>query len=98
MQDTGSDLRNREHKEKVTVVGSGLMGRGIGQSFATAGYAVALVDLDGKILEGALKQIKNSLDQLAQAGIVGDAEKILDRISPEINLASGVRGSSLVDR
>lgn len=72
------------------------MGRGIGQSFATGGYTVTLVDLDQKILEAALKDIRTSLGQLSAAGIVTNENAILDRISLESSLDKGVHGSSLV--
>jgi len=86
----------KERSEKISVVGSGLMGRGIAQSIASAGYEVAIVDLEQKILDGALKQMKSSLDQLVEAGVVEDADEIIDRITMATDLAAGVRGSSLV--
>src|SRR5579872_3939263 len=86
----------KERSEKISVVGSDLMGRGIAQSIASAGYEVAIVDLEQKILDGALKQMKSSLDQLVEAGVVEDADEIIDRITMATDLAAGVRGSSLV--
>ena len=42
----------------IGVVGAGTMGHGIAQTFAQAGYAVHLVDVDENILEKALKLIR----------------------------------------
>ena len=55
-----------------------------------------LVDLDQKILERALDQVKTSLNQLSTAGIVANEKAVLSHISLETNLAKGVQGSSLV--
>ena len=51
----------KENTESIVIIGSGLMGRGIGQAFATAGNKVTLVDLNLQILEQAKDQIRKSL-------------------------------------
>lgn len=50
----------------VTVIGSGLMGSGIAQVSAEAGFKVTLVDQDEKILDKALGSIKTSLQRVAK--------------------------------
>lgn len=45
----------------VAVVGSGLMGSGIAQVTAQAGYQVTLVDQNDKILNKAISSIQKSL-------------------------------------
>jgi 3-hydroxybutyryl-CoA dehydrogenase len=83
--------------EKIAVVGSGLMGRGIGQSFASAGYSVTLIDLNQKILDYALQQIETSLKVIEKAGLLkGTRETVLSNISTEPVLSKGVSGSSFV--
>ncbi len=50
----------------VTVIGSGLMGSGIAQVTAEAGYKVTLVDQNDQILNKALKSIKTNLQRVAK--------------------------------
>jgi len=92
--------KNRElpsRDERISVVGAGLMGRGIGQSFASAGYHVSLIDLNEKILDFALTQIDASLKSMEKAGILtGKTEEILSNISTEPVLSKGVSDASLV--
>ncbi len=57
----------------VGVVGAGIMGHGIAQVSAMAGYEVKLSDLSGDILKRALKRIEGSLKKLSERG----------KISPE---------------
>ena len=86
-----------KHDEKIAIVGSGLMGRGIGQSFASAGYRVTLIDLNQKILDFAIHQITSSLKILEKAGLLnGSVESVLSRISTGTELSRGVSGSSYV--
>src|ERR1700733_14504912 len=86
-----------KHDEKIAIVGSGLMGRGIGQSFASAGYLVTLIDLNQKVLDFALDQIGTSLNLMEKAGLLKENSKsILSNISTEPDLSRGVSDSSLV--
>ncbi len=86
-----------KHDEKIAVVGSGLMGRGIGQSFASAGYRVTLIDLNQKILDFALQQISASLKVMEKAGLLNETrETVLSRISTEPVLSNGVSDSTFV--
>ncbi|MCE8001634.1 3-hydroxyacyl-CoA dehydrogenase family protein [Billgrantia ethanolica] len=51
---------------KACVVGAGLMGHGIAQTFAQAGHQVALFDIDEKRRELALSRIEQNLQQLGE--------------------------------
>jgi 3-hydroxyacyl-CoA dehydrogenase len=44
--------------KNIVVVGSGIMGHGIGQTFALGGYEVTLNDISDALLNKALQQIK----------------------------------------
>ena len=44
-------------RKKIVVVGAGIMGSGIAQTFAQAGYEVSLVDMQSEILTRARKLI-----------------------------------------
>ena len=50
----------------ITVIGSGLMGHGIAQVSAMAGYNVILRDIEHSFLEKAISRIKWSLDKLIE--------------------------------
>ena len=50
---------NLEDIQTVAVIGSGIMGHGIAQSFMMSGYTVMLHDLNESILETAITHIKN---------------------------------------
>ncbi len=56
--------------QTVGVIGSGLMGAGIGQVAATAGFETILVDRDPEALVRARKEVSRSLDRLVTKGIV----------------------------
>jgi len=71
--------RELDSVREVTVVGAGTMGHGIAQTFATAGYAVTLVDVSEDILSDAIEKIESSLQQLDPE----ETEDIFGRISPE---------------
>ena len=48
--------------KNITVLGSGVMGHGIAQVSATAGYNVVLRDIKQEFLDKAMEKIKWSLD------------------------------------
>ena len=51
---------------KIAVLGSGVMGHGIAQISATAGYTVALRDIEEAFLQKAMDKIKWSLGKLIE--------------------------------
>jgi 3-hydroxybutyryl-CoA dehydrogenase len=84
--------------QKVLVVGSGLMGHGIGQTFALGGYQVTLNDLDEERLQRALDGIRRNLSLFSEEGLVtpGDAEAALGRIKLDVDLPRAAREVDLV--
>lgn len=64
-----------EDIKQVLVVGTGLMGHGIAQEFAQAGYGVVLNDLTDEQIERARREIQHNLEFLAEQGL-GTAEQI----------------------
>lgn len=52
--------------KKIGVVGSGTMGNGIGQTFASCGYDVVLIDIDQTYLDKAMATIKKSLGKMVE--------------------------------
>jgi 3-hydroxybutyryl-CoA dehydrogenase len=74
---------NLNEIQTVAVIGSGIMGHGIAQSFIMNGYAVMLYDLNESILKTAEAHIKNSLELFRQADLIADAdiEKAMKRLT-----------------
>jgi len=60
-------------KERISVIGSGLMGHGIAQIFALHGHDVRLYDINGDLLKKAMQGIRDNLDAFVRHGIA-DAE------------------------
>jgi 3-hydroxybutyryl-CoA dehydrogenase len=54
--------------KKVGVLGCGLMGSGIAQVSATAGFDVTVLEVDEKFIEKGFAAIRKSLDKLAAKG------------------------------
>lgn len=68
--------------KKVTIIGAGVMGRGIGQKMALEGLSVELVDLNREILDRSLGQIKENLKILVENEYLNqkEADGVLPRI------------------
>lgn len=75
--------------KKIGVVGAGIMGRGIAQVAAQGGFETVLQDVDAKQLEGALAQIRASLDKRVQLEKLSgdDAAQALARLRTTHELA-----------
>jgi enoyl-CoA hydratase/3-hydroxyacyl-CoA dehydrogenase len=84
--------------KKITVLGSGIMGHGIAQVSAMAGYNVALRDIDQSFLDKAMEKIKWSLNKLVEKNKISskDSENILGRISTFVDLKQALDGCDLV--
>jgi enoyl-CoA hydratase/3-hydroxyacyl-CoA dehydrogenase len=84
--------------KNITVLGSGIMGHGIAQVSAMAGYNVILRDIDLILLNKALDKIKWSLSKLAEKNKITqiESETIFKRITPEINLEKSLAGTDLI--
>jgi enoyl-CoA hydratase / 3-hydroxyacyl-CoA dehydrogenase len=83
---------------KITVLGSGIMGHGIAQVSATAGYNVALRDIDQSFLDKAMEKIRWSLNKLVEKQKINanQADSILSRILPVVDLKEALRGADMV--
>jgi 3-hydroxybutyryl-CoA dehydrogenase len=76
--------------KKIMVVGSGLMGGGIAQVCAQAGFEVWLNDVAEESLEKAMTSIQWSLDKLVGKGILKEpVQTILGRINPILEITAG---------
>jgi 3-hydroxybutyryl-CoA dehydrogenase len=84
--------------KKVAVIGSGIMGHGIGQTFALGGYEVTLNDISDELLNKAFFQIRKNLDTFIEFGITTSdaAKEALSRIKPATDLKKTVEDSDFV--
>ena len=82
---------------KILIVGAGIMGHGIAQTFAQAGYQVSLVDVIQKTLDRSLGLIKSSLVTFAQEGLIAQSEipEIIDRITLTSSLEEGAHEADI---
>jgi 3-hydroxybutyryl-CoA dehydrogenase len=83
---------------RVTVVGAGFMGHGIGQEFALGGYDVTLCDLAEAELGHAVQSIECNLEELVHWGIVPAelAATALDKIHTTTMLEEAAKEADLV--
>ncbi len=75
--------------QTVAVVGAGLMGSGIAQVAAVAGYRVVLHDVTAESLDRGMNSMRKSLDKLVQKGTVdaAAADAAVGRVSPTTNIS-----------
>ena len=84
--------------KNITVLGSGVMGHGIAQVSATAGYNVILRDIKQEFLDKAMEKIRWSLDKLVTKEKISkeDGDAIFSRIVPIVDLNDAVKDAELV--
>ena len=83
---------------RIAVVGAGLMGHGIAQEFAQAGYPVGLHDLEEATLDRALGNIQANLTRLASMDWFDGNRtgEVIARIAPTTRLEEVLEGTDLV--
>jgi enoyl-CoA hydratase/3-hydroxyacyl-CoA dehydrogenase len=84
--------------DKITVLGSGIMGHGIAQVSAMAGYNVTLRDIDQAFLDKAMEKIRWSLNKLVEKQKItaNQADSILNHILPVVDLREALRGADML--
>jgi 3-hydroxybutyryl-CoA dehydrogenase len=84
--------------KKVCVLGAGLMGSGIAQVFAEAGYEVSMRDIEDRFVQGGLNIIKKNYERAIGKGKMTkeQADGFLSRVKGFVDLASAVRGADVV--
>ena len=84
--------------KNITVLGSGVMGHGIAQVSATAGYNIVLRDIKQEFLDKAMEKIRWSLDKLVTKEKISkeEGDAIYSRITPVVNLNDSVKDAELV--
>jgi len=84
--------------KNITVLGSGVMGHGIAQVSATAGYNVVLRDIEQGFLDKAMEKVKWSLDKLVSKEKISkeEGDAIFARITPIVDLNEAVKDAELI--
>ena len=87
-----------EEIHQIAVLGAGLMGHGIAQSFIAGGYPVMLYDLQESVLNSAEAHIKNSLELFCGADLIESKEigPALDRLTCTLDLKRAVEGADFI--
>src|SRR3954447_13773383 len=72
---------------KVGVVGCGLMGHGITQICAQAGWEVVVREVDQELLDSGIAKIEKQLARAVEKGKAeqGDADAVRGRIQPSLD-------------
>lgn len=83
---------------KITVLGSGIMGHGIAQISAMNGYDVVLRDVEQIFLDIAMNKIRWSLDKLVEKNKLNkqESDKIFARIKPIVELKEALQDADLL--
>ncbi|MCF7624188.1 MULTISPECIES: 3-hydroxyacyl-CoA dehydrogenase family protein [Bacillaceae] len=84
--------------KKIAIIGSGVMGSGIAQSFAVSGYFVTINDIKEELLYYAQNRISENLSLLMEEGALTDREKqgALANITYSVDLKGAVRDADFI--
>jgi 3-hydroxybutyryl-CoA dehydrogenase len=84
--------------KKICVLGAGLMGSGIAQVAAEAGYEVSMRDIEERFVQGGLNIIKKNYERAISKGKMTkeQAEGNLSKIKGLVDLAAAVKGADVV--
>jgi len=84
--------------KKITILGAGIMGAGIAQVSAQAGFEVCIRDMEDRFVENGMTTIKANLDRSVSKGKLApeDAGKIFSRIKGTIDLKTAVQDADMV--
>jgi 3-hydroxybutyryl-CoA dehydrogenase len=84
--------------KKICVLGAGLMGAGIAQVSAEAGYEVSMRDIEDRFVQGGLNIIKKNYERAISKGKTTkeQADALLSRVKGTLDLAEAVKGAQVV--
>ncbi|MDR1686711.1 MAG: 3-hydroxyacyl-CoA dehydrogenase family protein [Desulfovibrio sp.] len=85
-------------REKISVIGSGLMGHGIAQIFALCGHAVRLYDIRREFLDKAMQSVRGNLEALVERGLISeqDAAAAPSRITTTLSLEEAASDADFI--
>lgn len=84
--------------KKICVLGAGLMGSGIAQVCAEAGFEVSMRDIEARFVQGGLNLIRKNYERAVGKGKMTreEAEALLSRVNGTVDLVEAVRGAEVV--
>jgi len=84
--------------KKICVLGAGLMGSGIAQVSAEAGYEVCMRDIEDRFVQGGLNIIKKNYERAISKGKMTkeQADALLSKVKGTLDMAEAVKGASVV--
>jgi 3-hydroxybutyryl-CoA dehydrogenase len=84
--------------KKICVLGAGLMGSGIAQISAEAGYEVSMRDIEDRFVQGGLSIIKKNYERAISKGKMtkDQADALLSKVKGTLDIAEGVKGAQVV--
>ena len=84
--------------KKICVLGAGLMGSGIAQISAEAGYEVSMRDIEDRFVQGGLNIIKKNYERAISKGKMtkDQADALLSKVNGTLDMAEGVKGAQVV--
>lgn len=84
--------------KKVCVLGAGIMGAGISQVIAEAGFTVAMRDIEDRFVQKGLSTIKQNLERAVAKGKLeaSAAAAVLNRITGTVDMQEATAGADLV--
>ena len=84
--------------EKICVIGAGIMGSGIAQISAQAGFETWMVDVKQELVDRGMTTIKTSLGRLVKKGTLSqdDEGRVLTALHPSTNMKAVVKDADFV--
>jgi len=84
--------------KKICVLGAGLMGNGIVQVCAQAGYEVAIRDIEQRFIDGGMNTIRKNLARDVEKAkrTQADMDAILSRVKPTLDLKAAAADADLI--
>jgi len=84
--------------KKICVLGAGIMGAGIAQTAAQAGFEVTIRDMENRFVENGITGIRSNLDRAVSKGKMDTdaADGVMDRIKGTTDLVMAAQDADLV--
>jgi len=84
--------------KKICVLGAGLMGSGIAQVSAEAGFEVSMRDIEDRFVQGGLNMIKKNYERAISKGKMTkeQADALFSKIKGTLDVAEAVKGAQVV--
>ena len=77
------------NKNEIGIIGAGTMGNGIAHVFSLHGYHVTLIDINNKILDKAVNNIKTNMQRQLKNNIIIESEML--RAINKINISTDIK-------